>query len=388
MIRDALLWVSNPAILLQRVGGLSVLERQLHSLGRAGLSRVWISTDRSAAAARGLRLPPGLEIFWTDRGITSPAECRPPYLVVSGSHFIRVETLAHIVRGPELRSVAFLDGQKAAVVQIVAACGGGPASSSSQPLPEGTNIPLQHPVHNELTLDWLMAAGIKSQDGFMARHFDRRISLAISRALLGAPVSPNMMTLFSCLLGLAGTTFFLRHARSAHLAGAALVWLHSVLDGCDGELARIRFQESSLGGDIDFWGDNIVHLSLFGCLGAGFACADASVLPLFGGAAAMLGIFGSALLVYRQRLARRRTAEPSCGGEAPRDTSGMGTTLARLEIFLEQRDFIYLLLVLAYFGHTYEFLWAGAVGALLFFFMMIYLGRANREQSFQPHRAG
>ena len=53
-----------------------------------------------------------------------------------------------------------------------------------------------------------------------------------------------------------------------------------------------------------------------------------------------------------------------------------------------------LLLVLAYFGYTYEFMWAGAVGVMLFFALMLHLGKADRkrriqnEQTFQPHRAG
>ena len=38
---------------------------------------------------------------------------------------------------------------------------------------------------------------------------------------------------------------------------------HSILDGCDGELARLKFQESRWGGILDFWGDNVVHSVIF-----------------------------------------------------------------------------------------------------------------------------
>jgi hypothetical protein len=74
--------------------------------------------------------------------------------------------------------------------------------------------------------------------------------------------------------------------------------------------------------------------------------------------------------------------------------------LARVETILEQRDFIYVLLVLAYLNpdhldlrFTYDFMWAGAVGVMLFFALMLHLGKADRkrrfqnEQEFQPHRA-
>jgi phosphatidylglycerophosphate synthase len=388
MISDAILWVSHPDFLPQRVGGMSVLERQLHTMSRAGLRRVWVSADQATKAAAGLRLPAGLEIFWASRGLNgaaAPPECRPPYLLVSGSHFIRVEFLAHIVRHPGDAHAAYLDDCQASVVQVVPARGDEVSPCRNQPLPEGAAISLQQPIQDDLTVEWLMATGTKGQDGFMARHFDRHISLAISRRLLDTPVSPNMMTVLSSLVGLFGTSFFLFHVWGAHMAGAALVWLHSVLDGCDGELARIRFQESPLGADIDFWGDNVVHVSLFGCLSAGFARADQSVWPLVAGLASTVGIIGSAVLVYRQRLARRLLP-------APPPPENSGSLLARVETILEQRDFIYILLVLAYFNpnmaFTYDFMWAGATGVIVFFALTLYIGRINRVQALQPHRAG
>jgi len=393
MTSDAILWISNPALLLQRVGGMRVLERQLFTMSRAGLRRVWVSTDQPTQAASGLRLPPGLEIFWISRSIGgAPTQCHPPYLVVSGSHFIRVETLAHIVRDPGGAHTAYLDARQASVVQVVPTRSNDLSPCRNEAMPDRSSVPLQHPVQDDLTVDWLLATGTKSQDGFMARNFDRYISLGISRSLLGMPISPNMMTVLSSLVGLLGTSFFLLHSWGAHMAGAVLVWLHSVLDGCDGELARIRFQESALGSDIDFWGDNLVHVSLFGCMAMGFARADQNILPLVAGAIATAGILGSALLVYRQRLARRRGPAPDPA--ASPDDPAQSSLLARVETILEQRDFIYVLLVLAYFGYTYEFMWAGAVGVMLFFTLMLHLGKADRkrrfqnEQTFQPHRAG
>jgi len=377
VITDAILWVSNPALLLRRVAGLTVVERHLHTLARAGLRRVWVSSEHNVEPAAGLRLPASLAIFWKNRG---SAQCEPPYLVVSASHFIRIDTLAHIARHHDGQHRAFVDQRNASVVQVLPSRVEDLPPCQTQPLPPGVCIPLTSQIESDMTQDWLLAAGIKEADGFMARNFDRHISLAISRALLNTSISPTQMTILSCLLGLSGTFFFLLHGWGAHMTGAMLVWLHSVLDGCDGELARIRFQETPLGADIDFWGDNVVHVSLFACLAAGFARADASPLPLLAGLMAMVGILGSASLVYRQRIAHRAGARQG-------DSSGPKSRLARLEKILEQRDFIYLLLLLAYLQRTYEFLWAGAVGVLLFFAMTIYIGRVNREQTFQPRRA-
>lgn len=375
---DAVLFISNPGLMSARIGGLSVLERQLFTASRAGIRRLWISASEPEKKAFLGRLPAGLEIRWS-KGAEASGACAPPYLVVSGDHFIQVETLRYIVEAPYGEHAVLEDASGAPVVQVIPFGSEKIPARHKQRLPEGSCVPLEMPASRG-TLAWLLASGTKGQDGFMARHFDRHISLAISRLLLDTSMTPNAMTFLSSLIGLAGTAFFLETGHARALAGAFLVWLHSVLDGCDGELARIRFQESAWGADIDFWGDNLVHLSLFGCLAIGFSRADRSALPLVLGAGAALGTLGSAALVYLQRLARSRAA-----GGLPPAADPISTTLARIENILAARDFIYLLLLLAYFDRTYEFLWAGAVGSLLFFGMMIYLRRENHEQTSQSH---
>jgi phosphatidylglycerophosphate synthase len=194
-----------------------------------------------------------------------------------------------------------------------------------------------------------------------------------------------MMTVFSTFLGLVGAAFFLGASRAAYVPGALLVWLHSVLDGCDGELARVRFQESPFGSDLDFWGDNVVHLALFTCLGVGFWRTGNGIHTLVLAAVADLGVIASAGTAWQHR--RRQRAESS----VPAPEAGVAdgeSKLAKLENSLAQRDFIYLLVLLAMVDCVYEFLWAAAIGGLLYFGIMLYLRRVNEnEQARQPYPA-
>src|SRR6185369_4769739 len=155
------------------------------------------------------------------------------------------------------------------------------------------------PADLEQAEHWLLAGLIKDSEGFMSRHVERRISLALSRRLAATRVTPNAMTLVSVAVGLAGAALFLSPARWAPLAGALLVLLHSILDGCDGELARLKFQESRFGGVLDFWGDNVVHSALFGAVAVGWSRSSGQTWPLLLGAAAILGTLLSAAFVYR-----------------------------------------------------------------------------------------
>ena len=388
-IDRAILWVSHPALLWRRVGGMRVLERQLFTAARAGVKSLWIGAQKPAdGACDDLRLPPGLDVFWVPKGESAVVECAPPYLGLSADHFIHVETLAHVARQRYPESVSFDDASGLGVIQAVLSREDA-VSRVKQPLPEGACRRLEAPLDGDATIAWLMAAGPKSQDGFMARNFDRHISLAVSRRLLETWVTPNMMTVASTLLGLVGASFFLGASRAAYVPGAVLVWLHSVLDGCDGELARVRFQESAFGSDLDFWGDNLVHLALFSCLGLGFWRTGNGPHTLALAAVADLGVVASAWAAWKHRLRRRAASPvpaPETGVTEEAEGGGFESKLSRLENALAQRDFIYLLVLLAAVDCVYEFLWAAAVGGLLFFGIMLYLRRVNEhDQAPQPH---
>lgn len=354
MIENALLFVANPEFLRERVAGLTVFERHAWTVARAGAKRLWVGSRKPAEAElAALHLPSTLEILWSREG-RAENECRPPYVALTADHFVRVETLSHVLRSSYAAAASLDDAAGVPVLQITPFRTDRIVDALRQELPAGSSVFVESPAASPAVIGWLMSTAVKSSDGFMARHFDRRLSLAVSRLLLNTRVTPNMMTILSCAIGAAGALLFLRHDPSASIAGALLVWLHSVLDGCDGELARMRFQESAFGRALDFWGDNLVHVLLFGCLAWGFADADRSALPLALGGAAALGTAGSAWLAYR-----------ASGGRAE---GAVGQALS----WLAQRDFIYLLVLLAFVGRTYEFLWASAVGAVLFFFAMTY----------------
>jgi phosphatidylglycerophosphate synthase len=118
--------------------------------------------------------------------------------------------------------------------------------------------------------------------------------------------------------------------------GALLFLAHSILDGCDGELARLKFQQSRLGGVLDFWGDNVVHAVIFGCMAAGWSLAAGAAWPLFLGAAAVFGTLGSAGFVF-WRLMR---AKDGGGALFTSVSAEPERPLARLLDAASRRDFI------------------------------------------------
>ena len=97
----------------------------------------------------------------------------------------------------------------------------------------------------------LLANLKKISDGPVSRHLNRPISTRISKYLLKKRITPNQISFFSFTLSVIGALFFFLGGYVNLLIGGALAQVSSVIDGCDGEIARLRFQTSEFGGWYD-----------------------------------------------------------------------------------------------------------------------------------------
>lgn len=105
-------------------------------------------------------------------------------------------------------------------------------------------------------------ASYKDTDAKVAR-FNRRISLPISIALLRTPLTANQLSVMLVALGLYSAWLFSAGHYWSGVLGAFLSLAASVLDGCDGEVARLKYQESALGCWIETFGDYSYYIAIF-----------------------------------------------------------------------------------------------------------------------------
>ena len=91
-----------------------------------------------------------------------------------------------------------------------------------------------------------LACQTEADDSFLARHFDRRISRSISKRLVHTRTTPNQITLGGMMIGLLGALLLSQPGYWPKLIGALLFLLCVVVDGVDGEVARLKLQESPL----------------------------------------------------------------------------------------------------------------------------------------------
>jgi CDP-L-myo-inositol myo-inositolphosphotransferase len=145
--------------------------------------------------------------------------------------------------------------------------------------------------------DVLMAEGKllrsvrKASDGPVSRYFNRPISTALSRLLVRTKVTPGQLTFANLLLGLAAAAIAALGGYWPFLIAGILFQIASVLDGVDGEVAKLTFRATRRGEWLDTLSDNVTYVACLVGLTIGTARAPVSdFYPLS-------GILGSVLAV-------------------------------------------------------------------------------------------
>jgi CDP-L-myo-inositol myo-inositolphosphotransferase len=138
----------------------------------------------------------------------------------------------------------------------------------------------------------MLASLPKLGDGPVSRHLNRPLSTRITRHLIKLDFTPNQISFFCFALCLIAAGLFAEGGALTLAIGGMLAQAASVLDGCDGEVARLRLEESDFGGwfdaVLDRYGDAFL---LFGLAWHVFFAAQESPLVLFVGFMAITGSF-------------------------------------------------------------------------------------------------
>jgi phosphatidylglycerophosphate synthase len=250
--------------------GLTMVSRAILLFARAGAERILLVGDPGTAADEG-RLRAGVPVETVADLATARKLAAGPLLLAS--------------------SAAIYDGARAR--DLLEA-----ASTDERTVPALARA--SNPAERRLAETALLRSLIKPTDGWVSVHINRRVSLAVTRRIVGTGITPNTVTLISNAIGFFGVWLVFRSDWLGLLLGAFLVQMQSVLDGVDGEIARLRFLSSRLGEWLDNVLDDLVNIA-FG-IALGYATARLRGEPLYGwlGLVSGLGMLFYNLVVYAQ----------------------------------------------------------------------------------------
>ena len=198
----------------------------------------------------------------------------------------------------------------------------------------------------------------------------RHLSSWLVLRLVRLPVSANHVTAASLILGLGCAWSFLQGSPAWTATGALLFIASTVLDYCDGEVARLKNQCSTFGMHFDTFSDWAVHSGLFIGLGLGAArAADQDMWLWLGLTAAAGSTINYAIwmvLTSRERTqeGERDDAEDAAGPGARPLGAKEWAVFAFRE--LARADFCFIVLALALFDVVWVLLPAAAVGAQVY----------------------
>jgi phosphatidylglycerophosphate synthase len=368
-----------------RVGGLSVLERAVLVAERAGFGRaaVWAENGRQARLEQSTSRRNGCGSRAALPLVSAPQWESATWLVlpsdavwtqdllISASLLPRPEGVQEIDAGG---GVVFWRAPGSHLARLLEACSPAEAAvrlheaATERVKVAGRAVRLDHPgaigEAERLLSDEIRHRAAQS-DGVLARWFDRRLSLWLSRKIVRyTRLRPNHITVLGTLVGLLAAACFARGDYTSQVLGSVLFWFATVIDGCDGEVARLKLCESKFGEVLDVTTDNLVHAALFLGLGVGYARAYPEAPYGWLTGLLLVGFLCAAGASYFALV-----LHPELFSEIPQSASGAERLRARLLGALKAlmtRDFSYLLLLLALIDRAHWFLWGAAFGSFGF----------------------
>jgi len=206
-------------------------------------------------------------------------------------------------------------------------------------------------------------------DGPIARYFNRPISTRISRRIAGTRITPNQVSLGALGVGLVCAAFAAVGGFGWWLVTGLLVQLASILDGVDGEIARLKFQGSLKGEWVDTICDNVSYVVFLIGLTIGAYRTGAPELFVWTGATAVvasfLGLTNINLYLARERSSgSARSVKYGYQDETKEVT--LLTRVLRVLHYVGKRDmFSVVILLLAIFGQLTLLLPIVGIGATL-----------------------
>jgi len=260
---DALILADSPhakTVLL----GLTLVERGRRVVAKLGARRVFVFEG-----------PPTADAARTWIGELGDADL---LVVRAGDQVVHKPLLEALLRGRADRRIAigpdgeyagalWIRGAEAArLVDAIVADDAAVAASwtDAERIVHGdiARHPATTPEERAGAREMLLRLNIKTEDNPVTRHIYRPLSRPLTRLLLHTPITPNQISYVVGVLGLIGCWLTAQPGQNALVWGAATIFFAGVLDGCDGEIARIKLTSSAYGA----WLDTIVdEITTTGC---------------------------------------------------------------------------------------------------------------------------
>jgi len=227
---------------------------------------------------------------------------------------------------------------------------------------------------------------LQTTGGWVARYLNKPLSVPMSIFLARRGVTPNHITLLNLILGLLAGLLASLGGYHYLFLGALLFQGVSIIDGCDGEVAKLNNQESKFGAWFDTIGDNMSFVAFITGVTIGLYhethakwvlyAAEISLVSF----AVLLSIMVSYLLQKKVHKASLITYEKEVLEKSISDKKNPLTFFMKYGKYLIKKDFFaFLFFVLAVFNLPGAIVFFAALGSFAVSLTLSILTLKNRR---------
>lgn len=296
LVLDAGSRSADGAWVLARVAGLPLALRAVLTLAEGGATHVRLACGTAEAAAlrnridgwRGRRGVPTVSL--AEGGRDGQAPRGSSHIIADGRFLFTAADVRRTIeeRPPEIATSK--TGSKDSPTSSV----------HPRPIPvgpAGRDIDLRTAAGRREAERRLLTGLRKGTDGWFSRRLNRPVSLRLTRLLAGLQLPPNFYTLVTFAVGVAGGTVSAFGGYWNLLAGGALFQVASMLDGVDGEIARLTYRCSRTGEWLDSICDDLTNaIYLAGVTLGVYRDTGLLLVPLLGATAVGLDLLTRTVL--------------------------------------------------------------------------------------------
>jgi len=234
---DAVLRSSAVPASRWKLFGQSLLERNIRILIQSGIKKIYLDLNDEDLQFYKLKVYkhvaylPGTEI------ITGAIDSGK-YTLLSTNHFILSSTFSKFDENFILLNGIF------------------------QPVKKPNQFPIENNTDFINARKFAIEVIRTGSGGKLAQNINKRISIPLSLLFARFRVLPNVITVFNFFLGVLAIVLIFSNRIIDQAAGGLLIQTCSILDGCDGEVARMTTRFSKLGGLLDTLSDQMLAVAL------------------------------------------------------------------------------------------------------------------------------
>lgn len=236
----------------RRIAGVSAAGRAVRAFAAGGIAEIWIVAPPGRAVAAATRedvarLAGSAPTVWLDQDEALARLARADKsgaLITATSHVLLDGSVADFAGGSA--GLGIHDGQPVLWRALA-------PNSLAPPAEPGIETAAIAALAVDARAHWvLVRTSGKPQDGLASRLINRRISQPISSVLLHLPwIRPIHGTIATAAIAVVMAIALFTGSQAGLIAGALLFQAASVIDGVDGEIARLTFRASPRGATLD-----------------------------------------------------------------------------------------------------------------------------------------